>query len=139
MPSARCRSTTPRSSAVIRGAAARPAASTSAWSSGSGEMPAAKFVTRLMPSTRAPRWRAAIVSSTVDMPTRSAPSVRSILISAGRLVRAAEQTRVHAFGQVGVDRVRERAQLRVVRLGEVAEARIRTARADRRRSSGTRR
>ena len=32
---------------------------------------------------RRPRWRAAIASSTVDMPTRSAPSVRSIRISAG--------------------------------------------------------
>ena len=47
--------TTPVSSAVMRGAAARPAASTSAWASASGEMPAAKLVTRLMPSTRASR------------------------------------------------------------------------------------
>ncbi len=35
------------------------------------------------PAPRAPAARAAIVSCTVDMPTRSAPSVRSIRISAG--------------------------------------------------------
>jgi hypothetical protein len=36
-----------------------------------------------MPSTSAPRCLAAVASMTVDMPTRSAPAVRSILISAG--------------------------------------------------------
>ena len=46
-------------------------------------MPAARFVTSETPSTSAPAARAAIVSCTVDMPTRSAPSVRSIRISAG--------------------------------------------------------
>ncbi len=44
---------------------------------------AAGFVTSEVASTSAPRWRAAIVSSAVDMPTRSAPAVRSITISAG--------------------------------------------------------
>ena len=46
-------------------------------------MPAAAFVTNETASTSAPAARAAIVSCTVDIPTRSAPSVRSILISAG--------------------------------------------------------
>ncbi|SLI97162.1 Uncharacterised protein [Mycobacteroides abscessus subsp. abscessus] len=45
--------------------------------------PAARFVTREMPSRRAPSDRAAMASRTVDMPTRSAPTVRSIRISAG--------------------------------------------------------
>src|SRR5271166_4013146 len=66
-----------------RVAEAAPAASTSAWLSGSPPIPAARFVTRDTPSTSAPAARAAMVSCTVDMPTRSAPSTRSIRISAG--------------------------------------------------------
>ncbi|CFS72664.1 Uncharacterised protein [Mycobacterium tuberculosis] len=46
-------------------------------------IPAARFVTRDTPSTSAPAARAAMVSCTVDMPTRSAPSVCNIRISAG--------------------------------------------------------
>ena len=60
-----------------------PAASTSRWSSGSPVIPAARLVTSEMPSTSAPASRAAIASSAVDMPTRSAPRIRSIAISAG--------------------------------------------------------
>ncbi len=67
----------------IRVAAARPAASTSSWSSGSPVIPAARLVTSETPNTSRPSARAAIASSTVDMPTRSAPSPRSIRISAG--------------------------------------------------------
>lgn len=67
----------------MRVAAARAAARTSAWSSGSSVKPAAGFVTSEIASTSAPRWRAAIASSAVDMPTRSAPAVRSMRISAG--------------------------------------------------------
>ena len=46
-------------------------------------IPAAMFVTNDTPSTSAPAARAAIVSCTVDIPTRSAPTVRNIRISAG--------------------------------------------------------
>ena len=46
-------------------------------------MPAARFVTSDSPNTSTPAARAAMASRTVDMPTRSAPSVRSIRISAG--------------------------------------------------------
>ena len=48
-----------------------PASSTSSWLSGSPEMPAARLVTRLMPSTSMPASRAAIASSVVLIPTRS--------------------------------------------------------------------
>lgn len=67
----------------MRLALACPASMTSAWLSGAPVRPAARFVTREMASTSAPRWRAAIVSITVDIPTRSAPMVRSMAISAG--------------------------------------------------------
>ena len=71
------------SRAPIRAAAACPVASTSAWSSGWSDRPAAMLVTRERPRTSAPRWRAAMASSAVDMPTRSAPAAASIRISAG--------------------------------------------------------
>ena len=80
---AHSRSITPRRRRPSPGAAAAPAASTSWWSSGVGETPAARFVTSESPSTSAPRCRAAIASRAVDIPTRSAPRVRSIRISAG--------------------------------------------------------
>ena len=73
----------PRSSAPIRSAAASPATITSEWLSGAPVTPAARLVTRETASTSAPAARAAMASSTVDMPTRSAPSVRSMAISAG--------------------------------------------------------
>src|SRR5215475_835804 len=60
-----------------------PAASTSAWSSAASDRPAAGLVTSEIPSTSMPRWRAAMASSAVDMPTMSAPAPLSILISAG--------------------------------------------------------
>src|SRR6185312_13075731 len=66
-----------------RSAAARPAASTSAWSSGSPVIPAAALVTIDRPNTSRPAALAAIASSAVDIPTRSAPSPRSMRISAG--------------------------------------------------------
>ena len=46
-------------------------------------IPAARLVTSDTPSTSAPAARAAMVSCTVDIPTRSAPRVRNIRISAG--------------------------------------------------------
>lgn len=49
----------------------------------STSMPAAIFVTKESPSTSAPICRAAMPSSALDMPTRSAPIVRNIWISAG--------------------------------------------------------
>ena len=66
-----------------RPAAALPAAETSSWVSFSPVIPAAAFVTSERPNTSRPAARAAIASSAVDMPTRSAPSVRSMRISAG--------------------------------------------------------
>ena len=53
------------------------------WSSGAPVSPAARFVTSDSPNTSTPAARAAIASSTVDMPTRSAPTTRSMRISAG--------------------------------------------------------
>jgi cation diffusion facilitator family transporter len=73
----------PASSAPIRLAEAWPASMTSAWDKPCPARPAARFVTREMPSTSAPIWRAAIASRPVDMPTRSAPSLASMVISAG--------------------------------------------------------
>jgi len=73
----------PASSAPIRPAEARPASITSAWDRPCPARPAARFVTSEMPSTSAPIWRAAIASRPVDMPTRSAPSLASMVISAG--------------------------------------------------------
>src|SRR5699024_426821 len=58
----------------ILGPASRPASSTSSWLSASPLMPAARLVTSEMPSRSIPARRAAIASSAVDMPTRSAPS-----------------------------------------------------------------
>jgi len=46
-------------------------------------MPAARLVTSEMPSTSRPASRAAIASSVVDMPTRSPPMARTMVISAG--------------------------------------------------------
>ena len=48
-----------------------------------GQMPAAGLVTSEMPSTSSPASRAAMVSSVVDMPTRSPPSTPAIRTSAG--------------------------------------------------------
>ena len=66
-----------------RAAEAPVAASTSLWLIGTSDSPAAGLLTIEIPSTSAPRCRAAIASMTVDMPTRSAPAPRIILISAG--------------------------------------------------------
>ena len=46
-------------------------------------MPAARLVTSDSPSTSMPAARAAMASSTVDMPTRSPPSSAKARISAG--------------------------------------------------------
>ena len=75
-------------------------------------MPAARFVASEMPSTSIPTWRAAIASSTVDMPTRSAPIVAAMRISAGVSKCGPWKPEVHALGQVGVDRAGEVAQAR---------------------------
>src|ERR1700679_2740169 len=61
----------------------RPTSITSAWSITSPVTPAAMLVTSEIPRTSIPMWRATITSCTVDMPTRSAPSVRKARISAG--------------------------------------------------------
>src|SRR5699024_2839160 len=74
---------TARRASVSPAAPAEPAARTSAWSSGSPVTPAARLVTREAASTSSPSPRAATTSGTVDIPTRSAPSVRSMRISAG--------------------------------------------------------
>src|SRR5699024_7507005 len=65
------------------GAASLPAWMTSAWSSGVGLIPAAALVTSEIANTSIPASRAAIVSSAVDIPTRSAPSTLAIRTSAG--------------------------------------------------------
>ena len=67
----------------MREAAALPASRTSSWLSGSPLMPAARLVTRLMPSTSRPASRAAIASRVVLMPTRWPPIARTMPISAG--------------------------------------------------------
>ena len=46
-------------------------------------MPAAMLVTTESAATLRPKWRARITSGTVDMPTRSPPSVCAMRISAG--------------------------------------------------------
>ena len=61
----------------MRGPAAWPASTTSSWERGSPLMPAAALVTREMPKTSSPAWRAAMASRAVDMPTRSPPMVRA--------------------------------------------------------------
>ena len=63
-------------------ARAAPTSVTSSWLS-SPPRPAAALVTRLRPPTSRPRAWAANASSTVDIPTRSAPRVASMRISAG--------------------------------------------------------
>ena len=73
----------PRSTRAKRGPASFAAARTSSWVSGSPVMPAPGLVTSDTPQISMPAHRAAIASSTVDMPTASAPSVRSIRTSAG--------------------------------------------------------
>src|SRR5699024_9492091 len=70
-------------SCASRASAAFPAATTSSCASGIGEIPAARFVTSDIPNTSSPASRAAIASSAVDMPTRSAPSTLAICTSAG--------------------------------------------------------
>ena len=75
--------TTRASSALITGSASRPACSTSAWLSGSGEMPAARFVMSEKPRISMPASRAAIASSAVDIPTMCPPMVFAICTSAG--------------------------------------------------------
>ena len=102
---------------------ALPVASTSRWSSASADSPAAMLVTSDTPNTSAPRWRAAIASSTVDMPTRSAPSVAQHPDLGGRLVAAAEQAGVDALGDARRGGRRRGPQARAVEVGEVAEPR----------------
>ena len=79
----------------------RPAARTSAWSSGSREMPAARLVTREMPSTSRPACRAAMASSAVDMPTRCPPRIARHPHLGGRLVLRAAELHVDALGEAG--------------------------------------
>ena len=70
-------------SGPMRSAAASPAAVTSSPSSGTELRPAARLVASDRPRISRPTWRAAMASVTVDMPTRSPPSVPAIRTSAG--------------------------------------------------------
>ena len=67
----------------MRAAEACTASMTARWSTGASVVPAAGLLTSATPATRTPAARTAIVSSTVDIPTRSAPRVASMRISAG--------------------------------------------------------
>ena len=67
----------------MEAAAAAPVSMTSAWSSVAGERPAAQLVRQEKAVTFIPKARAWRASSTVLMPTASAPIVRSMRISAG--------------------------------------------------------
>ena len=75
--------TTPSMSAASSPAIRWRSPSPRAWSSLLGVIPAAGLVMAEKPRQRSPRARAAMTSSTVDMPTASAPSRSSIRISAG--------------------------------------------------------
>jgi serine/threonine protein kinase len=77
------RATTPSIRAASRGEAWRPASRTSWCVIGVPSTPAAVLDTKAMPSTSIPACRATMASGTVDIPTTSAPRVRSIRISAG--------------------------------------------------------
>ncbi len=83
----------------------RPTSMTSSWWMVSASFwpmlmtPAAMLVTREMPRTWMPMWRAMMTSWTVDMPTRSAPRVRKARISAGGFEAGAENGEVDAFGE----------------------------------------
>src|SRR5699024_3170539 len=72
-----------RSRLEMLGPVSSPASSTSSRLSASPLMPAARLVTSEMPSRSIPARRAAIVSSAVHMPTRSAPSTLAMCTSAG--------------------------------------------------------
>ena len=72
--------------------------------------PAARFVTSESPNTSTPSARAAIASSTVDMPTRSAPSTAQHADLRGRLEVRPGEPRVDALGQRRVDLPGQRAQ-----------------------------
>ena len=63
-----------------------------------GGSPAAMFVTHEIARQRMPMCRAASTSGTVDIPTRSAPSVRSMRISAGVSNAGPEPRGVDALG-----------------------------------------
>ena len=85
------------------------------------------LVTQERPRQRTPRCRAAITSSTVDIPTTSAPSARAMRISAGVSYDGPGEAQVHALAR-GDARLRARllgdlAQVRVVGVGHVGEAR----------------
>ena len=88
--------------------------------------PAAMLVMQERPSTRMPMWRAAITSGTVDMPTASAPSVRTMPDLGGRLVGRAGEREVdalaHGHARLRAGLLGDLAQLRVVGLAHVEEA-----------------
>ena len=62
---------------------ARAVCITSSWVSSRGCKPAARFAMQEIPATRSPAARARTASGTVDMPTASAPRLRSSRTSAG--------------------------------------------------------
>ena len=106
------RSMTPRSRRPRPGAAAAPAASTSRWSSGVGETPAARLV-----DEREPEHLGAEVPRGDRLERRRHPDeVRTHRAQhpdlGGRLVVRAAQRGVDALGQVGGDRSRASARSR---------------------------
>ena len=119
--------TSSRKSATSESAARAPTSSTCSWSIGSGDIPAARFVTHETARQRMRMCRAASTSGTVDMPTVSAPSVAQHAYLGRCLERRAEPGCVHALAEIEAEPLsgyfRRRAQLRVVRVGHVGEAR----------------
>ena len=73
----------PVTSARNFGAARSAASCTSLWDSGCVLMPAARFEIKEIPRIFIPIWLAATASHAVLIPTASAPSVRTMRISAG--------------------------------------------------------
>ena len=86
-------------------------------------MPAARLVTSEMPKTSMPAWRAAMASSAVDMPTRSAPMHLGVAHLGGGLVVRAGELRVHALIQGRVHLAGQGADARGVQVGQVHERR----------------
>ena len=112
-----------RRSAATRGPASRPAASTSAWSSGSGLMPAARLVT----SDRPDHLGAGVAGGDRLEHGRHADQVgpqhaQHPHLGRGLVVRPPE-ARVHAFRQRGVDGAGQTSQPGRVQIGEIAEPR----------------
>ena len=103
-------------------AAARPTAVTSSCDRGSPR-PAARFVTRLTPATRTPRWRRAIVSHGGGHAHQVGADGGEHADLGRRLVARAGQRCVDALGHPGPHRGGQVPQLGVVRRAHVDEGR----------------